>query len=321
MTSDAKIGLLLGLVFIFVIAFVINGLPSFRNATNSSELTTNMVSSQQENWGIGTNERKVQGDFNWTGKSIDEPVEEEIPSPPEEEEKEDIRFEMPIPEDIAVVEETSIGITPELIEQTLAPSNDPVVQESPIAEPIGSESVETIVIELPPAEKKPEPTKPKPSKPVTPKVYVVCDGDTLASIAKNFYGPNEGNKIANVLRIFEANRNSLESMHKIGVGQKIIVPMLRTSKPDNSKTESTFADSLFEKANQIGRKLLSSDKTEPKVKQPRQYVVQEGDTLWRVAAAQLGDPSRYKEICKLNADVLQDENSLTVGLHLTLPAQ
>ena len=28
MTSDAKIGLLLGLVFIFVIAFVINGLPS-----------------------------------------------------------------------------------------------------------------------------------------------------------------------------------------------------------------------------------------------------------------------------------------------------
>ena len=30
MTSDAKIGLLLGLVFIFVIAFVINGLPNLR---------------------------------------------------------------------------------------------------------------------------------------------------------------------------------------------------------------------------------------------------------------------------------------------------
>ena len=30
MTSDAKIGLLLGLIFIFVIAFVINGLPSLR---------------------------------------------------------------------------------------------------------------------------------------------------------------------------------------------------------------------------------------------------------------------------------------------------
>ena len=34
MTSDAKIGLLLGLVFIFVIAFVINGLPSLRPPTS-----------------------------------------------------------------------------------------------------------------------------------------------------------------------------------------------------------------------------------------------------------------------------------------------
>ena len=35
MTSDAKIGLLLGLVFIFIIAFVINGLPRFRRAVSS----------------------------------------------------------------------------------------------------------------------------------------------------------------------------------------------------------------------------------------------------------------------------------------------
>jgi hypothetical protein len=41
MTSDAKIGLLLGLVFIFVIAFVINGLPSLRPPTTSNaEVTT-----------------------------------------------------------------------------------------------------------------------------------------------------------------------------------------------------------------------------------------------------------------------------------------
>jgi LysM repeat protein len=154
-----------------------------------------------------------------------------------------------------------------------------------------------------------------------PKVYVVSDGDTLGSIAKKFYGPVEGNKTANVLRMFETNRKSLESMHKIDVGQRIIVPPLRTSKPDESKAESTPANSLFEKANQIGRRLFSGDKGEPKAKQPRQYVVQDGDTLWRVAAAQLGDASRYKEICKLNADVLPDENNLTIGLHLTLPAQ
>ena len=39
MTSDAKIGLLLGLVFIFLIAFIINGLPSFNNNKDNNELT------------------------------------------------------------------------------------------------------------------------------------------------------------------------------------------------------------------------------------------------------------------------------------------
>ncbi|MGA2094604.1 MAG: hypothetical protein ABSH16_14575 [Sedimentisphaerales bacterium] len=39
MTSDAKIGLLLGLVFIFVIAFIINGLPGFHHKDDGNKLT------------------------------------------------------------------------------------------------------------------------------------------------------------------------------------------------------------------------------------------------------------------------------------------
>ena len=54
MTSDAKVGLLLGLIFIFIIAFVLNGMPRFRKAANNSELTTNMVNSQNDKLGIGT---------------------------------------------------------------------------------------------------------------------------------------------------------------------------------------------------------------------------------------------------------------------------
>ncbi len=60
MGSDAKIGLLLGLVFIFIIAFIINGLPKFRSGANNSELTTNMVSYTNEPPGIADKERKVQ---------------------------------------------------------------------------------------------------------------------------------------------------------------------------------------------------------------------------------------------------------------------
>ncbi|MHC4753392.1 MAG: LysM peptidoglycan-binding domain-containing protein [Planctomycetota bacterium] len=58
-----------------------------------------------------------------------------------------------------------------------------------------------------------------------------------------------------------------------------------------------------------------------KAKQSGKYVVQEGDSLWRIASEQLGDGGRYKEISKLNADVLEDEDYLSVGMYLTMPVR
>ena len=326
MTSDAKIGLLLGLVFIFVIAFVINGLPSFRDATNNSELTTNMVSSQKETWGIGTNERKFQDGIDWTGQPIEEPVEEPFDEiTPEPEDTEDIRYQVPLPENIAIVEDTSIGLTPEMVEHTLAQSNDRLVGEPLAPEPTESEDVETIAIELPPVERTPEREKPGNARRTMPKVYVVSDGDNLGSIAKRFYGPEEGNRWVNSLKIFEANRGVLESPHKLVIGQKIVVPPLKAPKPDKDKPDSSLAGSLFERAKSIGRKLLpaaNDPKPAPKTKPGRQYVVHDDDSLWQIATKQLGDPIRYKEIVKLNPGVLKDENTtLRIGMQLNLPAQ
>ena len=63
MTSDAKIGLLLGLVFIFIIAFVVNGLPRLRSEPDSNELTIisaeNVVSSETVASGLAARERLV----------------------------------------------------------------------------------------------------------------------------------------------------------------------------------------------------------------------------------------------------------------------
>jgi Tfp pilus assembly protein FimV len=55
--------------------------------------------------------------------------------------------------------------------------------------------------------------------------------------------------------------------------------------------------------------------------QDEPYVVRKGDTLWRIAAKQLGDGRRYKEIVELNSGVISNENSLAVGTRLTLPAR
>ena len=51
------------------------------------------------------------------------------------------------------------------------------------------------------------------------KTYKVAPGDTLSKIAKDFYGnANDYN------RIFEANRDKLQSADKIQVGQELVIP-------------------------------------------------------------------------------------------------
>jgi len=293
MTSDAKIGLLLGLVFIFIIAFAINGLPRFRS--NSSELTTNMVSSP-DSLGIGDKERKVREVFNWTDQAKEEPI-EDIRAPIEE--KENIRFKMPLPSDTPVVKGTSIMETPDGGDPT-AP--EPVEPAPPVQIP----------------EEKTVAKKSELVKPDYPKVYTVSEGDTLAEIAKKFYGPEQGNKRANVTKIFEANRQLLKAIDEIYVGQKLMIPPLGSSEPDIDNTGGSFSSSIFEKVKSIGRRLSTDTDKE---KQGGQYVVHEGDNLWRIAEKQLGDGSRYEEISKLNANILKDEDSLVVGMLLKIPAR
>jgi len=50
MTSDAKVGLLLGLVFIVIIAFLINGLPNLLKGDSTDDLITNSVSEPNNNY-------------------------------------------------------------------------------------------------------------------------------------------------------------------------------------------------------------------------------------------------------------------------------
>jgi nucleoid-associated protein YgaU len=232
------------------------------------------------------------------------------------ENKEDIRFTMKLPQETSVITETAI------------------VETAGEAEPTSTQSVEPAAPATP--QEKVQVNKSEPVKPAPPKEYTVSEGDTLAEIAKKFYGPEEGNKRAGVMRIFEANRQLLKSPDQIPVGQKLTIPSPGASPPDASKNESVFSGSIFEKAISIGRKHLSPDsgsalrKESPglisppkgsKGKPAAEYLVQEGDSLSRIAAQQLGDANRYPEIAKLNADTLTDEDSLTVGMRLKMPAR
>jgi len=302
MTSDAKIGLLLGLIFIFIIAFVINGLPRFHNSSNGSEMTTNMVSSQNDTQPIGSRERQAPGVFNWTERSIEQTYQEPQPTL---EQKEDVRFKIQLPDDIVAAKETSIMEIAEEVE-SIAPK--PV-------EPAPPAQIPEEKVEMPAAQKS------ESVKSVWPKFYVVSKDDSLGllSIAKKFYGPEQGNKKINIDGIFEANKKLLKSPDEIFVGQKLTIPPPVTSETETKETKSTFADSILEKVKSIGKKHLT---TRPeKAKQSVPYIVQEDDNLWRIAVQQLGEGSRYREISKLNANILKDENDLTVGMLLRMPSR
>lgn len=279
MTSDAKIGLLLGLVFIFIIAFVINGLPSFRTKVSNNELTINGTRNNPP--AFGAKEREI---INQT-ELIEKQITARVQNP--QNNSRDVRYTSSLPENNLVAKQTDVTKpTP------IQPS--PTVKEKNISEV-------------------------NPSKPTLPRIYVVKEGDSLASIAKNFYGSEEGNKKLNIERIFKVNRKVLKSPDAIYPEQKLIIPPLTAYRHDKDKVKSVFSTAMFKKAESIGQRHLPADNR--RTKQGRLYIVRENDNLWRIATEQLGNGKRYTEIVKMNSDVIDDEDNLPVGTRLKLPAR
>lgn len=279
MTSDAKIGLLLGLFFIFIIAFLINGLPNFGRESDNSELTSMMTGSDDSTLGIGTERLRIIGQGGeQEGQSSDYgeyPAHRADPG---------IRSEFPLSPIYQAVEE---------------------LEEQPPAVPGAAEAVQ-------------QQGRAGEPQPAGPRFYVVQAGDSLAAIAKKLYGSNQGNVLANINRIFQANRNVLRSPDRINEKQKLLIPPLPAA-GGGAQATGILKNPLLVPSGPIGRRRVLSDRSATNV--GGQYVVRDGDSLWTIAVAKLGDGSRYRDIAKLNAAVLEDEDRLTVGMRLKLPGR
>jgi len=298
MTSDAKIGLLLGLVFIFIIAFIINGLPSFQKE-NTNELTTNMLIQRNEQLGWAQRERKAHQAIKSiklpqhpSTQFIEPQVAEPQLTPPQLTERSNVRYEAPLPKSSPVAQEPEKTIK---IKYPIAPAPKQTIAQRQKPQKAG-------IIKQPLA-----------------KTYVVAEGDNLASIAKKFYGPEEGNRKINIDRIFKANAR-LKKADEIYICQKLVIPPLLASLGNKDKIENVFPRKMFKKVESIGRRSIIPIKKQ-QTKQQKAYVVQDGDSLWKIAAAKLGDGNRYTEIVRLNAKALEDEDVLCVGVRLKMPAR
>jgi len=274
MTTDAKIGLLLALVFIVGITFVINGLPDFLNKTKDAPDTIGYIShyTQQTPALVGQS-RNIAATLN-------KPVVTVVTQP-------------------SAAEPNSLPQSTEVAFQTVMPA----AQEAVNAAAVNPEPNQTHVVAA--------------GKSQTVKqlaIYEVRPGDSLAGIAQKFYGAKEGKKQASIDRIFNANKDKLESNDDIQVGQKLIIPAIE------NKTDTLVKTGLFEKVKQPASSTQSKSSAKQASKEQfKIYTIKESDSLWQIALKQLGDGNRYKEIIQLNKDVLSESNSLAVGTKIKLP--
>ena len=307
MTSDAKIGLLLGLVFIFIIAFVINGLPGLHQKDDSNKLTTNMVGLESNPSGIGANERRVQMALDQPAAGVAGGVQSPEVTPG--------ATVTPLPQGTPVAAE-SAQFGPSSAQPT--PSN---VEVAP-AQMTPTVSIDPTVSA--PAQNAPAVnTQPTAAAPEPAKVYVVQSGDSISGIAKKVYGVKEGVKQKNIDAIFAANRKTLNKINDLQVGQKLVIPSIPGSAAALSSPAEVLTDKNFTKVESVGQKHSTANTNKPAAtaKSGSVYVVKEGDSLWKVAASQLGDGNRYKDIVKLNSDILSSEDDIAVGMQLKMPAK
>jgi nucleoid-associated protein YgaU len=327
MTSDAKIGLLLGLVFIFVIAFIINGLPGLHQKDDSNKLTTNMVGLESNPSGIGANERKVQMAMEQPAAGAAGGVQSQSP------EITPGATVTPLPQGAPVAAESA---------QFSPPSAQPAPGNVGVAPAQMTPAVSIDPTVSAPAQDVPAVNAQPAAAPEPAKVYVVQSGDSISGIAKKVYGAKEGVKQKNIEAIFAANRKTLNKINDLQVGQKLVIPPMAGSPAAPSSPAEVLTDKNFTKVESTALQHSTANTSKPasspttvntskpaattKAEKPAAkagsvYVVKEGDSLWKIAASQLGDGNRYKDIVKMNSDVLSSEDDIAVGMQLKMPAK
>lgn len=291
MTADAKIGLLLGLMFIVIIAFLLNGLPDFLQQDSEGVIQTAITPASY-------NQAVVE-------QTVSRIVSDMEPAP--------LREVAP-PQETQVVTDFSQGQP--LVQPMLQPVAPPAaVEESPSAQ----------TIELPAI---PQPYTPAPAvnyaamtQPAR-QVHIVQKGESLAAIASKYYGSEIGNKHDTVQRLFEANRSVLESPDKIRVGDQLAIPpageMGSVSAGSNRSTTQTLLNQFSNVFEPVSGSKAATTVTRPAAR-AKEYTVKDGDRLWDIAEQFLGEGRRYNEIVRLNQ--LGDPDHIPAGTKLKIPSR
>ncbi len=184
------------------------------------------------------------------------------------------------------------------------------------------------------------PAAPAPALPVSSgelRKHTVAKGDSLAKIAKRYYSDE---KLWRKLAEYNSSRVNGQS---VNTGVTLMIPPRdvllgkATLAPEGARkpaaatgreqaSTSGSGATTSPRRNELA-KTVPSGPTKPEIKPPapkpvdRSYTVRSGDTLALIAQRELGSGKRWREIQELNAGVLDDDDTITVGMVLKLPAR
>jgi len=146
--------------------------------------------------------------------------------------------------------------------------------------------------------------------------YTVQPGDTLTHIVRRHYHTDDE---AVLRKVFEANQDRLRSPDALLVGARIKLPAIGQVRPVVEPAPEKEPDALAQQKAKAPTPTGNSPKSEQAPADWRWYVVKPGDLLSTVAQAELGSARRWKEIARLNQDILPDPSRVRSGMRIRLP--
>ncbi|HOK96685.1 MAG TPA: LysM peptidoglycan-binding domain-containing protein [Anaerohalosphaeraceae bacterium] len=288
MTADAKIGLLLGLFFIVIIAFLVNGLPNFVRQNDSKPLDAAITAS-------GSSELIIDNSLTEAIHRLRPQIELRQTEPSNE---------------VLVIDSSAQPIPQQSLETVSQPQMKVQTEVAAAVTPVPAPKQESGIQAVQPASRSVQPVSQK------FKTHIVQSGEHLSSIAQKYYGKEDGNRRLVIQKLYETNAKTLKSPDHIQAGDKLVIPpldeLLGAPQPSVSQPSETLLSkfsSLLERAGKEDTKKVS------------EYVVRQGDSLWSISEKTLGDGKRYNEIIQLNKDRIKNADDVAAGMTLKIPAR
>jgi len=182
------------------------------------------------------------------------------------------------------------------------PTREPARHEPPV-----SSEIERPVTPTPRPEIRPEPPAERPAPAPAARTHTIVDNDTFAGLAKQYYDDES------LYRAIELANPTLDA-RRLFVGAKVKIPSAEEARKLVGGGPAPAApEASREAATPPTRAAERSDAY-------RIYVVEQDDSLAKIARLLLGSPDHWSQIYELNKDVISSPDKIRAGMRLRIPA-